>query len=155
MRKMTLATLLSIGLLAGCTNNMGAGQTGGAVIGGLAGGILGNQIGGGEGRTIATGVGVLIGALAGSAIGAQLDANDRAQMGQAFNQSTQVPIGERVEWDNPNSGNSGYYVPTRQGRTSNGRICRQYEQTIYIGGQAERGTGTACQNSDGSWEIQN
>jgi hypothetical protein len=32
--------------------------------------------------------------------------------------------------------------------------CREYTKTVSIGGKAERAYGTACQQPDGSWEIQ-
>lgn len=33
------------------------------------------------------------------------------------------------------------------------RQCREYTRTIYIGGQAQQGVGTACLQPDGSWQI--
>jgi hypothetical protein len=31
--------------------------------------------------------------------------------------------------------------------------CREFEQTIMVGGQAQKGYGTTCQQPDGSWKI--
>lgn len=121
----------------------------GAVLGGLAG----SQIGSGSGQMWATGAGVLLGALVGSDIGASLDNADRAAAQQAQHRAYNAPIGETVTWNNPNSGNYGTYTPTRDGYTSSGRYCREYQQTIYVGGQQEQAYGTACQQPDGSWEI--
>lgn len=33
-----------------------------------------------------------------------------------------------------------------------GQYCREYTQTVYIGGRAVEAYGTACQQPDGSWE---
>jgi hypothetical protein len=33
--------------------------------------------------------------------------------------------------------------------------CREYDSTIYVGGQPQHAYGTACQQPDGSWQIQN
>ena len=125
----------------------------GGASGAVIGGILGSKVGGGSGQRWATGAGVLIGALIGSDIGASLDAADRAAMGQAQTQAYDAPVGETISWNNPDSGNSGSYTPTKDGYSSSGRYCREYTQEIIIGGQREQGVGTACQNPDGSWEI--
>lgn len=31
--------------------------------------------------------------------------------------------------------------------------CREFTQTVYIGGKPQQGYGTACMASDGSWDI--
>jgi len=145
----------TVGLLAGCTATGGQKQTGGAVLGGLAGGLAGSQIGGGEGRLWATGAGVLLGALIGSEIGASLDRADQAALERntrvAWEPST--PIGRPIVWDNPNNGNRVVVTPTREGSTNYGSYCREYQQTITVGGRTEEAYGTACQQPDGSWKI--
>ena len=35
----------------------------------------------------------------------------------------------------------------------NGTYCREYQQTVEIGGQRQNSYGTACQQPDGSWKI--
>lgn len=123
----------------------------GAVIGGL----LGSQVGGGSGRLWATGAGVLIGALAGSEIGRSLDRADRAYAMQASRQAQSAPIGETISWSNPESGHSGSVTPVREGSTQGGDYCREFYQTVTIGGRQEDAYGTACQNPDGTWRIVN
>lgn len=49
--------------------------------------------------------------------------------------------------------NYGTVTPTRDGYSSAGRYCREYQQTIVVGGRNESAYGTACQQPDGSWEI--
>ncbi|HEY8963028.1 MAG TPA: RT0821/Lpp0805 family surface protein [Alphaproteobacteria bacterium] len=170
MQKILLSTALIGGLaLSGCAgtgyNNTydGYGNTGGGLnkqqigtgVGALAGGLAGSQIGGGKGQLWATGAGVLLGALIGSSVGASLDKADIAYMQQAQSRAYAAPIGQTISWNNPQSGNSGTYVPIRDGRTSSGSYCREYRQTIYVGGRQETAVGQACQNSDGTWQIVN
>ena len=38
-------------------------------------------------------------------------------------------------------------------QTNSREVCREYTKTIYIGGKAVEGYGTACRQQDGSWEI--
>lgn len=157
MKKIVLmmAMVASIGL-AGCESFQGAGtkQTVGAAGGAVIGGILGSKVGKGNGQLWATGIGALVGALAGSEIGKSLDRADRAYMGEANQRAQSAPIGESISWNNPESGNHGTVTPTRDGTAAGGEYCREYQQTIYVGGQQETGYGIACQRPDGTWEIQ-
>lgn len=163
----TLIAVSSLSLAA-CTqttgNRYGGGGYGGSGInmnkenvgmgvGALAGGLAGSQVGSGSGRLWATGAGVLLGALLGSSVGASLDKADMAYAQQASYQAHQAPIGQQVTWNNPQSGNSGYITPVRDGRDNYGRYCREYQQTIMVGGRRETGYGTACQTQNGDWEI--
>ncbi len=56
-------------------------------------------------------------------------------------------------WVNPDTGLSGGTVPVRTYQTPDGVYCREFVQTIYIGGKPEQGYGTACRQQDGSWKI--
>ncbi|MES1990268.1 MAG: RT0821/Lpp0805 family surface protein [Pseudomonadota bacterium] len=145
--------------LAGCAQNGyggygGAGpkQSIGTIGGALAGGLAGSQFGGGSGRLWATGAGVLLGALAGNNIGRSLDRADQAYLQQASVRSFET--GAPVQWNNPDSGNYGTVAPGRSYQ-SQGGYCREYTQTVNIGGRAEHAFGTACRQPDGSWQIQN
>lgn len=158
MKKFAMTCMVLAGLsMTACTTTQGWGtkQTigtgGGAVLGGLAG----SQIGGGSGRLWATGAGVLLGALVGSEIGQSLDRADQTYMTQAQSRVHTAPVGETIAWSNPQSGNSGSFTPIRDGRSSNGRYCREYQQTVSVGGRQQSAYGTACQQPDGSWEIVN
>jgi surface antigen len=130
-------------------NKQNVGGLGGAVLGGLAG----SQVGGGSGRLWATGAGVLIGALVGSEIGKSLDKADQMYAQQAFDRASTAPVGQQISWNNPESGNHGSYVTNRTGRDSYSRPCREYTQTIVVDGRSQTGVGTACQNADGTWQI--
>ncbi len=149
-----LAVIASFGLV-GCETlqNAGTKQQVGTAGGAVLGGILGSKVGGGSGQLWATGAGALLGALVGSEIGRSLDNADRAMLAGANQRALEAPVGERISWNNPDSGNYGYVTPTREGSDTAGRYCREYQQTIYVGGQQETGFGTACQMPDGTWQI--
>lgn len=150
-----LSMVLAMFSMTACETlqNSGNKQTVGGLTGAVAGGLLGAQVGSGSGRLWATGAGVLLGTLLGSEIGASLDKADRMYATQAQRRAYDAPIGETVSWDNPESGHYGSYTPTREGQSSYGRYCREYEQMIYVDGQQQTAVGTACKNDDGTWEI--
>jgi len=157
IKKFVLSAMLvsTLGMTAcqNTTGNWGTKQTVGTGAGAVLGGLAGSQIGSGSGRLWATGAGVLLGALVGSEIGSSLDAADRLQMEQAQGKAYAAPIGEPIAWNNPNSGNSGTIVAVRDGTSTSGRYCREYQQTITVGGKQQSGYGTACQQPDGTWQI--
>ena len=146
--------------LAGCGPGKGQfnKQTGGTIIGGIAGGYLGSKIGKGRGRAIATIGGAIIGGLLGGAVGSQLDERDRMLMAR----STQTTLekgksGVATRWVNPDSGNRGAIIPRRAYRVRRGSkeaYCREFQQTITVGGKTERAYGRACRQPDGSWKIE-
>jgi surface antigen len=126
------------------------GGLGGAALGGWAGSTIGH----GSGRLAATAAGVLIGALVGSEIGRTMDEADKQKAHQAYTQATSAPVGQTITWNNPNTGNSGTVTPTRDGTSSSGEYCREFQQEVTVGGKQEQAYGTACRKPDGSWEIQ-
>jgi hypothetical protein len=65
--------------------------------------------------------------------------------------ATTAPIGERIYWEE--GGASGAVIATREGTSTSGRYCREFQQEVAIGGKNEQAYGTACQNPDGSWEV--
>jgi len=156
MKKFGLVLMCTAALYLGACEslqNRGNKELVGGASGAVIGGVLGSKVGGGSGQKWATGVGVLLGALAGSEIGRSLDRADKMYMQKANQQAHQAPVGETVNWNNPESGHSGSITPVRDGYSSSGRYCREYQQTVMIGGQQEQAYGTACQQPDGSWEV--
>lgn len=133
--------------------NRGTKESVGAVSGAVVGGILGSKVGGGSGQLWATGAGAILGGILGSEVGRSLDRADRTYLGQATQKAHTAPVGETISWNNPDSGHHGTITPTREGQSTAGRYCREYQQTIYVGGREESAYGTACQQPDGSWEI--
>jgi surface antigen len=141
-----IVALFAIGLsVAGCARGSGpsggqvAGGAGGAVLGGLAG----SQIGSGSGKLIATGAGAVIGALVGSELGRRLTDGDEERL----TRTTQDTL------ENNETGHRGEVTPTETYQTDSGRYCREFQHTIYIGGEPEQAYGTACRQPDGSWKI--
>ena len=158
MKKILTTLVIMTMALAGCAqefDGMGNKQLIGGGTGAVLGGLAGSQFGKGSGQLVGVGVGALLGTLVGSSIGKSLDKADLAYAQQAHQRAYTAPLGESVNWNNPQSGHYGTVTPIRDGRSTAGRYCREYSQTIYVDGRSETGKGTACQNSDGTWQIQN
>jgi surface antigen len=154
MDKRIVVSVMVVALaLSGCSS-MGPKESGGTLIGGAGGALIGSQFGGGSGRLVGVAIGTLAGALIGSEIGKSLDANDR----QTMQTNTQYalehsPTNEATEWKNPDSGHSGTIKPVNTYKRDDGRYCREYVQTVNIGGEPQQAYGKACREPDGSWKI--
>ena len=154
--KTLVATLALLLVTSACAyHDQGRKETIGTLGGAAAGGLLGSQIGSGTGRLVATGAGVLVGALVGGGIGRGLDDLDRIKARRAEESAHSAPIGETITWNNPESNNSGSVTPLRDGTSSSGNYCREYQQTVTIGGKTEESYGTACRQPDGAWRVTN
>lgn len=162
--KNAIALLAATSLLYGCAQPGGPGvtqggqgfnkQEAGTVLGAVGGGIVGSNIGKGKGAIAATIGGALLGGLLGNQVGASLDNADRV----AYSQAAQTAFndggnGQTLPWNNPKSGNSGSITPKNYYQNSQGQYCREYTQTINVGGKTQSGYGTACRQPDGSWQI--
>lgn len=124
----------------------------GTVLGAAAGAGIAALAGGGPGAIVGAGLG---GALIGGVIGNRLDARDKrmaAEAAQRAFESTQT--GQTSVWRNPDTGNSGSITPTRTYQIAQGQYCREYRQTIVVGGESHQAYGTACRQPDGTWQIQ-
>lgn len=158
MKIVTIAIVLSAAIaIAGCDPQGQRGltkTTGGTLIGAGLGGLAGAQVGKGKGQLAATAIGVLAGAFLGHSVGKSLDRADRLAM-QRTTQTTleTAPTGKASSWRNPDSGHSGTITPVKTYQTAQGRYCREYQQTINVGGKTERAYGKACRQPDGSWRI--
>lgn len=126
----------------------------GTVAGAGLGAWAGSNVGKGSGNVAAIAGGTLLGALLGKEVGASLDRADMAHYQDASQRALETAqTGNEVAWQNPDSGNRGTITPTRTFQRANGTYCREYNQTIYIGGEAHQGHGTACRQPDGTWKI--
>jgi len=72
---------------------------------------------------------------------------------EAMIEATSARIGEPIIWNQ--AGQSGSVTPVRDGRTPDGRPCREFRQEVMIGGNRTEAYGTACMQPDGSWEVVN
>jgi surface antigen len=154
MRKIAAVALLASLALAGCADMQNSPKEGfGTLAGAAMGGLLGAQFGSGTGQLAATGVGVLLGGLLGADVGRSLDRADRLAMQQATQSTLETaPTGRAVPWRNPDTGNHGTVTAVGTSE-SGGTVCREFQQTITVGGRTEQGHGTACRQTDGSWRI--
>jgi surface antigen len=151
---MALALAASLALGACATENAGNKQVGGTVLGAVAGGLAGSAFGKGSGRLITTAIGTLAGAFIGSEVGQSLDKADRLAAQRTAQTTLETGrTGQTVTWSNPDSGHSGTVTPTRTYQESDGAYCREYQQTVTVGGKTEQAYGRACRQPDGSWKI--
>ena len=138
-------------LCAGCASDQSQKEQAGMVIGGVLGGLIGAQAGGGDGRTTAIILGTMAGAAVGGSVGRSMADTDRLKTAHALeNVRTGVPS----SWRNPDNGNAYVVVPTRTFDAATGP-CRDYTVDAVVGGRSEKVFGTACRQSDGSWQIRN
>lgn len=77
--------------------------------------------------------------------------SQRRAYASASVRATNAPLGETVYWNR--DGAHGAITAVRDGTSSAGRYCREFQQTLTVGGRTERAYGTACRQPDGSWEI--
>lgn len=140
-------------LMAACaTAQNNPKSTVGALGGAAAGGLIGSAAGGG-GAGIAAGV--LLGGLLGGALGNVLDQRDKELAAKQAQMSLETArTGQASTWQNPDSGNSGTFTPTRTYQDPSGRYCREYSQEITVAGKTQQSYGTACRMPDGSWQVQ-
>jgi surface antigen len=160
--KKTIVLLTTVAILSACQPN-GNGintigginkQDAGTVLGGVGGALLGSQVGGGKGQLVSVAAGTLLGAALGNSVGASLDRSDYTYYNRVSQQALETAQpGQALPWQNPTSGNSGTITPSKYYQTSGGQYCREYTQSIKVGGKVQEGVGTACRNEDGSWQI--
>ena len=154
MKYLTACLLtLFLAVSGGCADAYGPKQTVGGLTGAALGGLLGAQFGGGSGKLATTAAGVLLGGLMGSEIGRSMDDVDRMKANQAITHAQSAPLGETITWNNPNNDHSGTITPTRDGYSNTGNYCREFNQTVTIGGKTQDAYGVACRQPDGTWRI--
>jgi surface antigen len=150
-----LALVLVVALVGCQTPGQGPGTA--TTIGGLggaaAGGLLGAALGGG-----ATGIaaGTILGGLLGAGVGHALDQRSQQIQTQTTARTLETaPSGATTTWRNPDNGVQGTVTPVKTYQTAQGTYCREYQQTIVIGGQPQQSYGTACRQPDGNWKVSN
>ena len=150
--KKSLVCLPVLGLLAACA--MGGG---GADVGG--GPVVGEKqpkppVTDDNSRLLALSVGAVAGSQLGGNVGRQLTGTDRARMQESTQRALETGTsGEAVFWNNADSGNSGSTTPQARFTTSGGTTCREFQQSITVGGENATAYGTACRQPDGHWMV--
>ena len=156
MRTTIIWTFLVLLTLSGCAPGMGPKESGGTLLGAGTGALLGAQLGRGPGRMFAMAAGTMAGAIIGQEIGRSLDQVDRWEMQQNFQTSLESSRNHVTSgWKNPDNDHSGTLTPLRTYQTAQQQYCREYLQTVTIGGKESQAYGTACREPDGSWKITN
>lgn len=137
--------------LAGCNDTMTREDTG-RMIGAIAGGVLGSKVGKGSGRTAATIAGTMLGAYLGGRVARYMDDYDRGRASHAleYNRDDQP-----TSWENPNTGYRYDLTPQRTYYADDSSPCREYSTKAWIDGREEVVYGTACRQTDGSWQARN
>lgn len=158
---MKLKSILAVAVVAAFAGACARGdepgpkQAIGAIGGAVLGGLLGSEIGSGSGRLWATGAGAVLGAFAGSEVGKSLDRADELYMARTTQASLEhTRTGTTSTWSNPDSGHGGTVTPVDTYRRDDGTYCREFQQTVTVGGETQQAYGTACRQPDGSWKIQ-
>jgi surface antigen len=117
----------------------------GAIAGGLIGGLASH---GGAGATVG---GVVVGGLLGNVIGRDVDCDDQPVAYRDYADSLNGDVGRPYEWHN--RGNHGTFTSVREFRRGD-RMCRDFTETSWRGGQSFTRSGTACREVDsGNWRF--
>jgi len=155
MKRKIAAVVMAVSL-AGCANaDMTREEMLGAAAAAAAGGLLGYQLGGG---ILVNSLFATIGTVAGGAGG---DYATRALMGSdlaAYERTAQKGLaqasdGQILEWQNPETGNSGIFRTIRSFKMADGRYCRQYRATVSFEKNVRSGVGMACRQDGGQWQV--
>jgi len=154
MKKLTAIVLAAS--LGGCGNiDMTREEMLGAAAGAAAGGILGYQLGG---SVVMNSLFATAGTVAGGAAGfyatRSLMGTDRA----AYDRTAQKGLalaedGKVLDWQNPETGNSGIFRTTRSFYKGDGQLCRQYRTTVAFEKNVQSGNGMACLGANGEWQV--
>lgn len=156
LKMVMIASLVTVSVSACAGNTVGQKQSLGGLLGAAGGAVAGAQFGKGKGQLVGVAAGTLLGALIGSEVGKSLDSADQLAMTRATQSALETsPSNRSSRWTNPDSGHSGTITPRPAYTNSAGQYCREFQQTILIGGREESAYGTACRQPDGSWQIVN
>lgn len=119
----------------------------------VTGGLVSQPSNSGNEKIVVSVTGASIGALLSSRAKEALNKRDRETVDNAAERAFRD--GERVEWNNGESGRRGYVQPGRPYKTTSGDLCRDFTNTILYKSREDIVTGTACKTEDGSWQIVN
>ena len=61
--------------------------------------------------------------------------------------------GEHFSWTNPSTGHEGEVWVTRTYRIAGGGWCREYRESIRVGGRTDAYSDRACRRGDSVWVI--
>ncbi|MBT8141542.1 MAG: hypothetical protein HKN88_09045 [Gammaproteobacteria bacterium] len=153
MRVMTAALLCACSFtLLACANMSKEEQ--GTIAGAVIGGVIGGELGEDNSKSTRNWkilAGAVIGGYIGGRIGENMDETDRLKAGHVLENNR---TGHATSWVNPDSSSKYTMTPTNTYDSASGP-CREYTMDAMIGGKRDTVYGTACRQSDGSWQIVN
>jgi surface antigen len=99
----------------------------------------------------------LVAAIAGPAAAQELNVYDDHDVwlieSSAQNSLEYARTNQTSVWENPDTGSSGAITPIQTYQNADGQYCREYRQTVTIGGREAQAYGTACRMPDGTWQV--
>jgi surface antigen len=157
MKRMLVVLYSTFALaLSGCaTGSAGPKETAGTLIGAAGGGLLGAQVGKGRGQLVAVAVGTLAGASdrPGSRPHPRSRGSACGWSAAPSRPSNTTAATRPAPGTTPTAATPAPSHPVRTYQAAQGQHCREYQQTVTIGGQPQQAYGTACRQPDGSWLI--
>src|SRR5262245_9759555 len=93
--------------------------------------------------------------LLGAGIGRALDSRSQVLQADTIERTLEIaPSGAVATWSNPRNGTHGTVRLVRSYRSPTGDYCREFEQSVTIGGRLRQSHETACRQADGTWRMQ-
>ena len=146
--KFTIVSMMVFSVMS-CTK-----EESGTFLGAIGGAIIGGAVT--NDSSVGVALGTLAGAYIGRDIGRKLNEDDQEKMYGSTQGALETGVsGTSSQWYNPDSGNGGSVTPQPSYESTEGQYCREYQQTVTIGGEVETAYGTACRQADGTWKIIN
>jgi len=103
-----------------------------------------------SGQTVAMGSGAGVGMVGGD-IGQSMDSSDTIKSYAALEHN---PKNKAKHWTNKKTGNMYTFRPTSKKMAYNGNpVCRNYVAKAKVDGKKYKSSGTACRQSDGTWQT--
>ena len=97
--------------------------------------------------------GLIFGGIIGNQIGRDMDEQDRRMAAAAEYRALEYGQSDApTPWNNPGTRHRGQIVPGKY-YSQGGQFCRPYTHTVYIGGEPQTLSGTACRQADGTWRT--
>jgi surface antigen len=147
-------------IVSGCQTSGGAQNSDGGkmfatLLGAGLGAIAGSKTGKGKGKFLGALVGAYVGGMLANTIYTQLTKQDQeTHVRHREIALRQVPDGEKMSWDNPDTLAGGGIKPLRSFKTQSGVSCREIEETIVINGKEETTKSSYCQDEAGTAFIE-
>jgi len=92
--------------------------------------------------------------LLGAGIARALDSGSQVLQADTIDRTLEIaPPGAVATWSNPRNGAHGTVKLVRSYLSPAGDYCREFEQTVTIGGRLRQSQGTACRQPDGTWRM--